>query len=50
MIVKVQIAINGSREAIWRVVTDIENASEAISGIEKIEILEQPKNGLVGLK
>lgn len=50
MIVKVQVVINGSKEAIWRVITDIENASATISGIEKIEILEQPESGLAGLK
>jgi hypothetical protein len=30
--------------------TNIENASEIISGIEKIEVVEKPANGLVGLK
>jgi hypothetical protein len=36
--------------AIWAAITNIENASKIISGIEKIEILEKPANGLVGLK
>jgi hypothetical protein len=30
--------------------TDFENASETISGIQKIEILEKPAKGLVGLR
>src|SRR5258705_8205721 len=50
MIVEVQVTINGSKAAIWSAITNIENASETISGIENIEILEKPANGLVGLK
>jgi hypothetical protein len=50
MIVEVQVNIAGPKEAIWGVVTDIANASENISGIEKVEVLEQPEDGLVGLK
>ena len=50
MLVEVQVTINGSRAATWAAMTDIENAAETISGIEKIEVLEKPANGLVGLK
>ena len=50
MIVEAQVTINGSKAAIWAAITDIENAAETISGIEKIEVLEKPANGLVGLK
>jgi hypothetical protein len=50
MIVEARVAINGSKAAIWAAITDIENASEFISGIEKIEVLEKPANGLVGLR
>jgi hypothetical protein len=50
MIVEVQVAINGSKAAVWAAITNIENASEIISGIEKIEVVEKPANGLVGLK
>src|SRR5262249_16944838 len=50
MIVEAQVTINGSKEAIWAAITSIENASEIISGIEKIEVLEKPANGLVGLR
>ena len=50
MIVEAQVTIVGSKAAIWAAITDIENASEIISGIEKIEVLEKPANGLVGLK
>ena len=50
MIVEAQVTINGSKAAVWAAITDIENASEIISGIEKIEVLEKPANALVGLK
>ena len=50
MIVEAQVIINGSKAAVWAAITDIANASEIISGIEKIEVLEKPAKGLVGLK
>ena len=50
MVVEVQVTIKGSKEAIWAAITNIENSSKTISGIENIEVLEKPANGLVGLK
>src|SRR5262245_57767222 len=50
MIFEAQVTINGSKEAIWSAITNIENASEIISGIQNIEVVEKPSNGLVGLK
>ena len=50
MIVEAQVTINGSKAAIWAAITNIENASEIISGIKNIEVLEKPANGLVGLR
>jgi len=50
MIVEARVPIDGSRAAIWAVITDLENASEMIRGIEKIEILEKPATGIVGLR
>jgi len=50
MIVEAQVTINGSRAAIWAAITNIENAAEIMSGIESIEVLDKPANGLVGLK
>ncbi len=50
MIVEVQVTINGSREAVWAAITNIENASQLISGIMNIEVLEKPASGLIGLK
>lgn len=49
MIVEARVTINGSRAAIWAEITNIENASETMSGIESIEVLEKPPSGLVGL-
>ena len=50
MLVEAQVTINGSKEATWAAITDIENASKIISGIETIEVLEKPANELVGLR
>ena len=50
MLVETKVTIKGSKQAIWAAITNIANASETIRGIEKIEVLEKPANGLVGLK
>jgi len=42
--------IDGSIKDVWRVITDIENCQNVISGIKKISILNKPEKGLVGLK
>src|SRR5207237_8956161 len=38
------------RAAVRAAITDIENAPDTVRGIEKIEVLERPATGLVGLK
>jgi len=50
MLVEAQVTINGSKSAIWAAITNIENATEIISGIENIEVLEKPASELVGLR
>jgi hypothetical protein len=50
MIVEAELTINGSRTAVWAAITDIEGAAKIISGIMKIEIVEKPASGLVGLR
>ena len=50
MTVEEQITINGNKTAVWTAITDIRHAAKIISGIEKIEILNEPENGLAGLK
>ena len=50
MFVVAQVTINASKAPIWAAITNIENAAEMISGIETIEVLEKPANGLAGLR
>ena len=50
MLVEAQVTINASKAAIWAAITNIEHAAETIRGIEKIEIVAKPANGLVGLR
>lgn len=50
MILIEQIAINASRDAIWSLITDVEGLAESIGGVDQIEILERPQEGLLGLK
>jgi hypothetical protein len=50
MIVEAQVTINGSKTAIWAAMTDIENAAKILSGVAKIEMVEKPAHGLVGLR
>ncbi|MDX1407878.1 MAG: SRPBCC family protein [Saprospiraceae bacterium] len=44
------IDIHAPVEAVWNVVTNIEDAPNRIEAIESVEILERPEHGLVGLK
>ena len=46
----VQVPVEASAEAIWKVITDIENASQRVSAIDEVEVLDKPAAGLVGLK
>ena len=46
----IDIEIKALKEKVWKVITDIENSVNTISGIEKIEILNKPKDTVVGLK
>jgi uncharacterized protein YndB with AHSA1/START domain len=50
MLVEAQLTINAPKEAVWSAITNIENAAEFISGIERIEVVEKPASGLVGLR
>lgn len=50
MQVTVDIKIDKPKEDVWRVISDIDNAENVITGILALEILEKPKSGLVGLK
>lgn len=50
MAIEAQVTIDAPKEKVWDVITNIEHASENISGIEKVEVLEKPIDGIVGLK
>lgn len=50
MIVKAQVTINSPITTVWAAMTNIENMAEIISGIQRIEVAEQPTHGLVGLR
>src|SRR5687768_2543408 len=50
MKVHAQVHIRAPKEAVWKTITDIKNAPNRISGIQKVEVLEQPPSGVVGLK
>ena len=50
MNVHVETTVNAPIADVWAVVTDIPNAAENISGVDDVEVLEKPAEGLVGLK
>ncbi|MCB1050279.1 MAG: SRPBCC family protein [Acidobacteria bacterium] len=50
MIVTVSVAIQGTADAVWSAITDLQHAAQFMSGIEQIEMLEQPPSGWVGLR
>ena len=44
------IPIKANSAQVWDIISDIEHSVDNISAIEKIEVLEKPSSGLVGLK
>src|SRR5437868_2489860 len=50
MLVEAQVNINAPKTAIWAVMTDIENAATILKGVEKIEVIEKPADGLIGMR
>lgn len=50
MHVTTKVPVNASKHDVWRVITDIENAPSTISGIDEVDILDRPSEGIVGLK
>jgi len=45
MIVEAQVTICGSKAAIWAAITNIENASETISGVETLRFSKNRQTG-----
>ena len=50
MKLSIEVPVNASKRDVWTAITDIEKAAGRISGIEQVEVLESPVDGLVGLK
>lgn len=50
MKVETSVLIEGTKERVWSVITDIEHSDETIVGIQKIEVLNKPEQGIIGLK
>jgi hypothetical protein len=50
MTVEAQVTINSNKTAVWSAISNIRHAAEILRGVEKIEILHEPANGLIGLK
>ena len=50
MIVEARVNIHGSKAAVWAAIADVENSAKIVHGIESIEVVEKPAQGLVGLK
>lgn len=42
--------VRAPRALVWQLASDIENAPQHVSGIQKVEVLGRPPSGLVGLK
>ncbi|MDH5432897.1 MAG: SRPBCC family protein [Gammaproteobacteria bacterium] len=45
-----EIEIKGSKESVWKVITDIDQWQNVISSIIKINVINKPESELVGLK
>lgn len=50
MTVEVSVEVAASPEAVWKVLSDIPNAAEVISGIMEIEVLERGGEDLIGFR
>ena len=50
MQMRVNLDINSPKQAVWQAITDIGHCDQMITGILNLEVLEQPQEGLVGLK
>lgn len=50
MIIEAFITINAAKASVWASTTDIERFAQILSGVEKIEVVNKPSAGLVGLR
>ena len=47
---KTQVLIDAPKEKVWSIISDIEGSKENITAIQKIEVHERPRQGLVGFR
>lgn len=45
-----EVEVQAPRNVVWEIISNIDGAADTVSGIEKIEVLERPASGLLGLK
>lgn len=50
MIVQAEVTIKAPIPSVWAAMTGIEKLGETIRGVQEIEIIERPTDGLVGLR
>lgn len=50
MIVEAQVSIRGTVESTWQSITDVGRFAEILKGVEKVEVVEKPPGGWVGLR
>lgn len=50
MLVEARLTVPAPRAAVWSVVTDVDRAAEVLSGVVRVEVVERPASGLVGLR
>jgi len=50
MEISVSVEISNTTEEVWKVITDFKNSPNYIKSIVNVEIIEQPKDTLVGFK
>ncbi len=50
MRIPVAVTVKAPPSVVWALVTDIEGAADTISGIDEVEVLERPAEGILGLR
>ncbi len=50
MIVEAEVRIAGTRAATWAAITDVAHGAEVVRGIERIDMVTTPADGVVGLR
>lgn len=50
MIVEAEVRVAGSRAATWAAICDVAHAAEVVRGIERIDLVTAPADGVAGLR